>query len=54
MNVARTCKALEVNVRLCFFVKVLKAKGRRVAGGRIIGSITALVGIAVGLKGLMG
>jgi len=54
MNVARTCKADEVRVRLCFFVKVLKASGRKVAGGSIMGSILAFVGMAAELNGRMG
>lgn len=43
-----------MSVRLCFFVKVLNAKGRRVAGGRIIGRMLALFGIAAALKGRTG
>jgi hypothetical protein len=39
MNVARTCNAEDVRVRLCFLVNVRKATGRRVAGGRRIGRI---------------
>lgn len=54
MKVASTCKALEVNVRLCFLVNVLKARGLKVAGGRMIGSMLAFAGIAAGLKGLIG
>jgi len=41
-------------VRLYFLVKVLKARGRSVAGGSIIGSILALTGAATALKGLIG
>lgn len=37
MNVARTCKAEDVSVRLCFFVKVRNASGLRVAGGSNMG-----------------
>jgi hypothetical protein len=54
MNVARTCNAEDVRVKLCFLVNVLKAKGRRVAGGRRTGSMPALTGAAVTLKGLIG
>jgi hypothetical protein len=43
-----------VSVKLCFFVKVRKAKGLSVAGGRIIGRMLALGGIAATLKGRMG
>jgi hypothetical protein len=39
MNVARTCSAVEVRVKLCFFVNVRKARGRRVAGGNSTGSM---------------
>jgi hypothetical protein len=35
-------------------VKVLKARGRKVAGGRITGSILVFVGIAAALKGRIG
>jgi len=35
-------------------VKVLKARGRSVAGGSIIGSILAFVVAAAALKGLIG
>lgn len=42
MNVARTCSADEVIVKLCFFVNVRKATGRRVAGGNKIGRILDL------------
>jgi hypothetical protein len=44
MNVASSCSADEVNVRLCFLVKVLKANGRRVAGGSRIGRMVAFAG----------
>jgi hypothetical protein len=54
MNVAKTCKAGELSVRLCFFVNVRNAKGRKVAGGRRIGKMLAFAGAAVGLKGCMG
>jgi hypothetical protein len=43
-----------VSVKLCFLVKVLKAKGRKVAEGRIIGSMLAFVGIAAALKERIG
>jgi hypothetical protein len=36
-NTARDPRPEDVNVRLCFFVKVRKAMGRNVAGGRIMG-----------------
>lgn len=47
MKVANACRAEEVRVRLCFFVNVLNASGRRVAGGRRIGNT---VGFAAGLS----
>lgn len=47
-NVARACRADEVSVKLCFFVKVRKARGRNVAGGRIIGSAPALLEVDTG------
>ena len=50
MKVASSCRAEEVRVRLCFLVNVRKARGRRVAGGRRIGSMVALV--TGGAKGL--
>lgn len=40
---------LDVMVRLCFLVKVRKATGRRVDGGRRIGSIDTLPASEVGL-----
>lgn len=43
MKVASSCSADEVRVKLCFLVKVRNAKGRRVAGGRRIGKMVALV-----------
>lgn len=54
MKVARTWSAEEVRVRLCFLVNVRNAKGRKVAGGRRIGSMLAFAGAAAGLKGRMG
>ena len=39
MNVARAASADDVSVRLCFLVKVRKASGRSVAGGRRTGNI---------------
>jgi hypothetical protein len=54
MNVAKTCRAEEVRVKLCFLVKVLKARGLKVAGGRRIGSILAFTAAAAGLKLLIG
>ncbi len=44
MNVANSCSADDVSVRLCFFVKVRNAKGRNVAGGSSTGSIDGLDG----------
>jgi len=43
MKAASSCRADDVNVRLCFLVNVRKASGRRVAGGRRIGSIVVFV-----------
>jgi hypothetical protein len=43
-----------VRVKLCFFVKVRKAKGLNVAGGSKIGSILAFDGTAETLKDLIG
>jgi hypothetical protein len=54
MKVARTCRAEEASVKLCFFVKVLKARGLKVAGGRITGSIVDFAGAGAGLKGRIG
>ena len=54
MNVAKTCNADEVSVKLCFLVKVRKARGRNVAGGRRTGSMLAFAAAAVTLKGRMG
>jgi len=61
MKAANACKAEDVRVRLCFFVKVLKASGRRVAGGRSIGSTAGFAGLRAGgarigavLRGRMG
>jgi hypothetical protein len=54
MNVAKTCRAEEVSVKLCFLVNVLKARGRKVAGGRRIGSILAFTAAPAGLNCLMG
>lgn len=47
INVASACRAEELSVRLCFLVKVRKASGRSVGGGRRIGRI---VGVVAGLK----
>ena len=44
MKVANACSADDVSVRLCFFVNVRKAKGLRVAGGKIMGNIDGLDG----------
>jgi hypothetical protein len=44
MNVARACSDDEVIVRLCFFVIVRNANGRRIAGGSRMGSTAGVVG----------
>ena len=54
MKVAKSCKAEEVSVKLYFFVKVRKARGRNVAGGRRMGSMLPLVGTEATLKGRIG
>lgn len=54
MNVARTCSAEDVRVKLCFLVNVRKARGRNVAGGRRTGSMLAFAAAVVTLKGRMG
>lgn len=61
MKVASDCKAGELRVRLCFFVKVRKAKGLRLAGGRRIGRMVGIEGLNAGggiagrlSRGLMG
>ncbi len=54
MKAASTCRAEDVRVKLCFFVNVRNANGRKVAGGRIIGRMLAFDGAAAGLKGLIG
>ena len=54
MNVARTCNAEEVSVKLCFLVKVRKARGRNVAGGSRIGNMLPLAAGAVTLNGRIG
>ena len=36
IKAASNCSADDVRVRLCFFVKVRKANGRNVAGGRLM------------------
>lgn len=50
--------AEDVKVKLCFFVKVLKASGLKVAGGSSIGKIVAGLnwggGIGFDLLGIMG
>ena len=53
MNVARTCNAEEVSVKLCFFVKVRKATGRKVAGGSNMGKILSF-DIGATVKGRTG
>ena len=50
MKVANAASADDVRVRLCFFVKVRNARGRRIAGGRRIGR--TVVGLSWG--GAMG
>lgn len=55
MKEAKACSADDVSVRLCFFVKVLKARGRRVAGGRMMGRIGAFGALtAKGFSGWAG
>ena len=58
MNVASAASADDVRVRLCFFVKVRKACGRSVAGGRIMGRMDGLraagAGIGAVFRGRMG
>ena len=49
MKVAKAWRAEEVRVRLCFFVKVRKAKGRSVAGGSKMGNIEGFEGSSGGL-----
>ncbi len=48
MNVARLCRADEFKVRLCFFVKVRKASGRKVGGGSSIGRTVGIDGLNAG------
>jgi hypothetical protein len=43
-----------VRVKLCFLVKVRKAKGRNVAGGRRTGSMLAFAAAVVTLNGRIG
>jgi len=54
MNVASTCNAEVVSVKLCFLVNVRNARGRSVAGGRTTGSTLVFAGCGAGLKGRMG
>jgi hypothetical protein len=54
IKIAKTCSADEVRVKLCFLVNVLKARGRKVAGGSRIESILAFAGAPAGLKGRIG
>lgn len=54
MKLDRTCNAVEVSVKLCFFVKVRNAKGRNVAGGRRIGRTLGFASGAESSKGLIG
>lgn len=44
MKLANAERADDVRVKLCFFVKVRKARGRSVAGGSSMGSTVALTG----------
>ena len=47
-NVAKDCNAGELNVRLCFFVNVRKARGRKDGGGSKIGKMVDIVGLNAG------
>lgn len=44
MKLASATSAVDVRVRLCFFVNVRKASGLSVAGGNSIGKTVALTG----------
>lgn len=50
MKVAIACRAVEVSVRLCFLVNVRKASGRKVAGGKLIGSTEGVAASEVGFR----
>ena len=54
MNDASSARLDELSVRLCFLVKVRKAKGRRVAGGREIGRTAGRAGAGVAAKDFRG
>src|SRR5688572_22875455 len=55
MKDASSCNAEDVNVRECFFVKARKARGLKVAGGRMMGSIAAFGTFMLnGLRGWTG
>lgn len=55
MKEASACRADDVRVNECLFVKVRNASGRRVAGGRMIGRIAAFGGLTLnGLNGWTG
>lgn len=55
MNVASDCNAGELRVRLCFFVKVRNASGRRDVAGKRIGRIVGIDGLNAGCAiGLLG
>ena len=47
MKSASACRADDVRVRSCFLVKLRKAKGRKEAGGRLIGSTVGVVATGV-------
>ena len=53
MKVASTSSADDVKLRLCFFVKVLKARGLKVAGGNMMGSVDGVEG-SCGFLGRIG
>lgn len=52
MKVARDWSADELRVRLCFFVKVLNASGRKVGGGKRIGRMVVMLGLNAGGGGM--
>ena len=54
IKVARTCKADAVSVKLCFLVKMRKARGRRVAAGRSTGRMLAFTPAVGAIKGRIG
>lgn len=51
MNVASDARADEPRVRLCFFVNVRNANGRRDAGGNSIGRMVGIAGLNTGCAG---